>query len=157
MGGEKANQRMANHPRAIFRLQEAVAAVTGVLGEAVARRERPHAMSEQSATIPDLLAEPVALGKRIRMRRIHERMTTPHADVFVHAVAVGEPHVGVVPQETGQRVADVRRGAIFAEVVDAAAALPPLAAGLPERLVVDDVAPHAATGLEQGRMETHAL
>ena len=148
MCAEKADQRMAYESCVPFRFQEAVAAVARVFGESVARRHRADAVSEQTARVAHLFAEPLAAGEGIRGLRIDEGMAAAHADILVHAVPVCETHVGVMPQEARQRMTDVRRGTIFGQVLRAAAAVSRLPARAPEDTVVDDVAPDAAAQAE---------
>ena len=148
MRAEKANQWMAYEMRARFRFQEAVAAVARVLGESVARRHRADAVSEQTARVAHLLAEPLAAGEGIRGLWIDERMAAAYADVLTHSVPVCETHVGVMPQEARQRMTDVRRGTIFRQVLRAAAAVARFPTRAPEHPVVDDVAPDAAAQAE---------
>jgi hypothetical protein len=96
---EKTNQRMSNRPLAICFLEEAVTTVARVLHEAVARRHRLNVVPNQPARIAHLLCEPLSIREAIVFRREHERMSAPNAYVLVDAVTIGEPHVGVVPEE----------------------------------------------------------
>lgn len=98
---------MAYELRARFRFQEAVAAVARVFGESVARRHRADAVSEQTARVAHLLAEPLAAGEGVRGPWIDERMAAAHTDILVHSVPVRETDVGVMAQEARQRVTDV--------------------------------------------------
>ena len=77
-------------------------------------------MTEETAGIPYLLGEQVAGGKAIGMGQKHQRMLAPHADVIVHPVAIRQPHIRVMAEETGQGVTYVRGGAVFGQVFGAA-------------------------------------
>ena len=80
-----------------------------------------------------------------------QRVSTSNTDILVHAIAIGEPHVGVMPDETGQRVANVSRFPGLQQVVDAAPAASPVAARGAEHMVVDHVPPDPAAESHPGR------
>lgn len=121
---EKAPQGMTDLPFAGGVFQEAVAAVAGVLDEALPRGDRRHAMAEQPAGISHLLGEARAIGESIGALGEHQRMAAAHADVLMNPSSIGEAHVGVMPEEARQRVSDVRAPPVLGQVLDAAPAMP---------------------------------
>lgn len=141
---EEAEQRMADLAFAARVFQEAVPAVARVLDEALARRDRGDAVPEQAARIPYLLREARFALEPIAAGRKHQRVAAAYADVLVHASPVGQPHVGVMTEETRQRVPDVRRPAVLGQVLDAAPAASHGAGRPAEDGVVDHVAPDPA-------------
>jgi hypothetical protein len=98
---EEALQRMPNRLLLARLSEKAVTAVAGVLDEAIARGHGLHAMSKESAGVSDFLREAIAFGEAIMFRREYQRVAAPDAYVFVDAVTIGKPHVGVMPQEAG--------------------------------------------------------
>src|SRR5688572_32918539 len=110
MRPEEAAKGMADDPCAELRLQETVAAVAGVLGKAVARRDRVDVVPEQPAQVADLLPEQLTIGEGINPLGLDERMRAPDADIFAHSVAIRESGLGMLTQTTGERVPDVGGG-----------------------------------------------
>ena len=108
------------------------------------------AVPEQPAQVADLLAEAFTTGEGVDLLAIDERMSAAHAHVLVHAVAIYQAYVGVVAEETGERVADVGRRPVLGEVRRPAAAAAAIAGGVPEHFVIDHVAPDPAADPEHG-------
>lgn len=156
VGGEKADQGMADPARHTLRLQKRMTAEAGVLREPVTVGDVPDLVAKEPAPVADLLGEDGALGKRVRCRRKNERMTAAHADVLVVAVAVDQANVGVVAEKAGQRVADARERAVLAEIWRAAAALPAAVVEPAEGAVVDRVSPDA-TAQPRYRVQRHLI
>jgi hypothetical protein len=147
MRGEETHERMPYLRRAGCRFQEAVAAVTGVLDEAVALTDGAHPVAEQTAEIPHFLGELRPAGKSVGVARKHQRVPASYARVLVDAAAVGDEDVGVMPQKARKRMANVGQGPVFRQVFVAAPA-PSHRAGRPaEDLVVDSMSPQRAAEL----------
>jgi hypothetical protein len=149
VGGEEAEERVANPGGMVLLFQEAVTAVARVLDEPVSHGHGVDAMAEQPTGVSDLLGEALAMSKPVRTGRKNQRVTAPDADVLVHPVAIGETNIGMVAQETGERVPNVGSGSILAQILSAAAASPGSAGRPPEHLVVDDVPPQSAAETDQ--------
>ena len=115
--------------------------MAGVLRETIPRRNGLNAMAEQPAAIPHFLREQLAIGERVGARGIDQRVAALHADVLMSAVAVRKPHVGVVPEKTGERVANVRQRPVLTEVLDAATASAFALIRDTEELVVNNMSP----------------
>ena len=145
MGGKEANERMANLAGAARGLQETVAAVARVLDEAVARGDCRDAVAEKTAGVADFLREPLAARKLVGSGWEDEGMPATHAHVLVHAVSIRQTHVSVMPEEAGQRMADVGGRAGLLEVLGAASTSPRTPVEPPKLLVIDHVAPERAT------------
>lgn len=143
MRGKETHQRMPDFACAARRLQETVPAVTRVFHEAVARRDRRNTVAEQPARISDLLGKVADLGKSVGAGRKDQGMTATDAHVLVHAVALGQAYIRVMPKKTGERVAHMRGLAILPQVLSATAAARD--GHPPQHLVVDDVTPDSAT------------
>ena len=144
MSPKEARQGMPDLVLPSGGLEETVAAVARVFDETVARGHRRHTVSEQSAGVTDFLREASAACKTVGARGKHQWMAAAHAHVLVHAVPMGEANVGVMSQETRQRVAHVRRRSVLSQVLGAASAAPDPARGAAKHLVVNDVSPHRA-------------
>ena len=147
--GEETEERMANLSLAVLLLEEAVTAVTGVLDETVSLGHGANTMTEQSARVSNLFREAIARGEAVRIRGVNEQVTAANANVLVHAVAVGEAHIGVVAQETGQRVPNVGPGSVLSQILITATASACPSACVPEHLVVDHVSPQRAAEADQ--------
>ena len=145
---EETPQRMADLPLSRGVLQEAVTAVAGIFDEPLARRDRGHAMAEQPARVSNLLGEARGSREPVGPRREDQRVAAAHADVFVHAAAIREAHVGVMAEEARHCVPDVSPAAVLGQILDAAAAVSTLVSRSAEHIVVDDVAPELAADAE---------
>ena len=107
VGGEEAEERMANPAGMVLLFQEAVPAVARVLDEPVSHGHGVDAMTEQPTGISDLLGEALAMSKPVRTGGKNQRVTAANAHVLVHPLAVGQTNIGMVAQETGERVPNV--------------------------------------------------
>lgn len=130
-----------------------MSAEAGVFHESVALRHRLHAVPEEPARVAHLLCEALLVRETIGGGWKNERMPTADADVFMHAVAVREPDVGVVAEEARERMADVRGPSVFGQVVRSTPAAP--ASVLSEYLVVDDMSPQRAAHSHPQRCRAH--
>ena len=149
VGREEADQRMADRAGVGLLFEETVTAVTGVLDETVPHSDGTDTMPEQPACVSNFLGEARAGGESIRAGWENQRVTAPDADVFVNAVAVGQAHICVMDEKTGQGMAHVCPGPVFTQILGAAAASAWPAARVLEHLVVDDVSPHRAAEADQ--------
>lgn len=148
---EEARQRVPNRLLIAGLLEKTVTAVAGVLDEAVACRNRVHAMPEKSACVANSLYEAIALGEPVVLCRKNQRMSATHAHIFMNAVTIGKPHVRVMAKEARQRVSNVGQRAVFGKIARAAAALPRGSGRAPKDLVVDDVTPERTAELNDER------
>jgi hypothetical protein len=114
VGGEEAEERVANPAGMVLLFQEAVTAVARVLDEPVSHGHGVDAMTEQPAGVSDLLGEALAMSKPVRTGGKNQWVTAANAHVLVHPVAIRQTNVRVVAQETGERVPNVRSGSILA-------------------------------------------
>jgi hypothetical protein len=128
-------------------LQEAVAAVTGVLREAVAVGHVVDPMAEQPAEISHLFIEGRGCGVRVVSVGKEQRMAALETDVLVMRVAIDELGVGVMPEETREGMPDVRVRAVPGKVTRSALAEATVPGLAPEPVVVDLMAPDGAEQL----------
>lgn len=142
VGGQEADERMAGLALAGCAPQEAVAAVTCILDEAMTAVDRRHLVTEQAAGVPHFLGELCGVGERVGRGRERQRMSASNADILVNAVPIGQTHVGVMPEETGQRMANVRGLSRCRQVLDTATAAAHVIGGSAEHIVVDHVTPN---------------
>jgi hypothetical protein len=96
-------------------VDEAVAAVAGVLDAAVPLAHPMHAMSEESAGVADSLLESIPRAVRVRVERKQQRMTALDAPVFGVTVPNANRFIGMVAEEARQRVADAHWGRVVAK------------------------------------------
>lgn len=99
-----------------LRFQEGVAAVARTLAEAVPVGNHVHVMAEDAAAIPDFLVEDRRLAVGIVVGLEHERVAALNADVFAMAIAFDQVGVRVVTEKARERMPDVGKRAILAEV-----------------------------------------
>lgn len=149
VGGEEAEERVANPAGMVLLFQEAVTAVARVLDEPVSHGHGVDAMTEQPTGISDLLGEALAMSKPVRTGGKNQRVTAANADVLVHPVAVGQTNIGMVAQETGERVPNVGSGSILAQILRAAPAPAGSVGRPPEHFVVNHVPPQRAAETDQ--------
>jgi hypothetical protein len=122
-------------------LQEGVTAKARVLFESVASRDVTDAVAEEPAEVAHLLLEVRRRRVRVALGVEEQRMPALAADVFVTAVAIGELLVIVLPEETRQRMPDVRDRSILSQVFGSTPASPAVPARQLEDVVVDVMAP----------------
>jgi hypothetical protein len=154
VGGEEADERVADLSQRSFVFQEAVPAVTGEFGQPIPLDDRFHPMTEQPAQIADLFRESFALRKRVGTGGEQEGMTTANTDVLVNAVSIRQGDVGVMSQKAGQGMTHVCARPVLREVMLTAAATARLVASGCEQSVVHDVAPEGAAQLHTGAPPT---
>jgi hypothetical protein len=143
--GHDTHRGMPDAPQARGFQQEGVAAAARIFGESAATADHVDRVAGQAAEIAHPLREGPGYGVRVRRALEQQGVAAADADVFVVAVPRGRALVRVVSEETRQRVADTRRGAVPAEIARAAAyaaARPTLAAR--EGAVVYGVTEHPA-------------
>jgi hypothetical protein len=80
---------MVNLPVVLFRLQERMAAVAGVLDPSIAMAHDLDAVPEQAAQVAHFLLEPNQIAIGVALGTIDERMPALDAHVFARAVAIG--------------------------------------------------------------------
>src|SRR5688572_18813389 len=143
---------MADQRLAVRLMDEAVAAVAGILDATIALRHAMHVVAEQTAEIPDAFLEAVPRVVWIGVQRKQQRMSASHAGVFHVSVARADRFVRVMAQETRQRVPDAhRRGVVAQQLLAAARAVASL---VDEYVVIDRVAPDEA---DQPGRHSHLL
>jgi hypothetical protein len=139
---EETDDRVADLPEASARLEKAVPAVARVFDEAFALGDFDNAVTEKAAGVPHLFPEGSSSDESIRGGGKYQRMATADAHVLVHAVAIGKPHVHVMPKKARERVPDVCDRPVLAEILGPAAAPPRARRRQSEVRIVNGVPPH---------------
>src|SRR5688572_22456637 len=123
MAAHNADGRMSDVRHIQLGLEKRVAAVACELAIAVAIADHVHVVTEQSAEVADFLVENSRVPVRIRVGAKQQRVAALHADVLRVPVALDEFRIRVMAEKARQRMADVRRRAVLAEVLRTAPAL----------------------------------
>jgi hypothetical protein len=84
--------------------EEAVATEAGVLFKSLARGHMAHAVTGQSAQVPDLFPERIRCRVGIVLCVEQQGMSALNTDVFVAAVTIGELFVMMLSEKARQRV-----------------------------------------------------
>lgn len=103
-------------------------------------------MRSATATAGIASNEPTAMRLIVGIAPLakQQRMAADHADVLMLAVAIGQPRVGVVAEETRERVAHARDRSVLGQVVRTTSAPPQSACGGSEDAIVHVMTPQRA-------------